>query len=210
MRFTAAQTGRLRDHLDWHYRQNRSEKDVSRKVTHRRWYYTLTDWIEFEEIADLEERAKSQFFEKENEEEEQKSQEAAKEKEFQSVRATADVVGESCEICQEAFEMYWEEEEEEWHLKNAIRVEDKTYHPSCYEDYKNTSSFLDVTPSPSRLLAEHPLTAFVKREAEEEEEAAASCPAPVKQEVEAEAVVKREEDEVLPEEESAAPPSAAS
>ncbi|XP_078143008.1 pre-mRNA cleavage complex 2 protein Pcf11 isoform X2 [Centroberyx gerrardi] len=210
MRFTAAQTDVYADHLDWHYRQNRSEKDVSRKVTHRRWYYTLTDWIEFEEIADLEERAKSQFFEKENEEEEQKSQEAAKEKEFQSVRATADVVGESCEICQEAFEMYWEEEEEEWHLKNAIRVEDKTYHPSCYEDYKNTSSFLDVTPSPSRLLAEHPLTAFVKREAEEEEEAAASCPAPVKQEVEAEAVVKREEDEVLPEEESAAPPSAAS
>lgn len=52
------------------------------------------DWIEFEEIADLEERAKSQFFEKENEEEVQKSQAAAKEKEFQSVRATKDQVGE--------------------------------------------------------------------------------------------------------------------
>lgn len=69
--------------------------------------------------------------------------------------------------------MYWEEEEEEWHLKNAIRVDEKvrnevtkkelkftfyqwclfiltgntkillsffqTYHPSCYEDYKNVS-----------------------------------------------------------------------
>lgn len=52
------------------------------------------DWIEFEEIADLEERAKSQFFEKENEEEVQKSQAAAKEKEFQSVKATKDQVGE--------------------------------------------------------------------------------------------------------------------
>lgn len=52
------------------------------------------DWIEFEEIADLEERAKSHFFEKENEEEVQKNQAAAKEKEFQSVRAAKDQVGE--------------------------------------------------------------------------------------------------------------------
>lgn len=54
----------------------------------------MQDWIEFEEIADLEERAKSQFFEKENEEEVQKSQAAAKEEEFQIVRATKDQVGE--------------------------------------------------------------------------------------------------------------------
>ncbi|KAL0162730.1 hypothetical protein M9458_042126, partial [Cirrhinus mrigala] len=52
------------------------------------------DWIEFEEIADLEERAKSQFFEKVHEEVVQKTQEAAKEREFQSVKAAADVVHE--------------------------------------------------------------------------------------------------------------------
>ncbi|CAL8265594.1 unnamed protein product [Merluccius merluccius] len=188
MRFTASQTDVYADHLDWHYRQNRSEKDVSRKVTHRRWYYTLTDWIEFEEIADLEERAKSLFFEKVNEEVVQKTQEAAKEQEFQSVRATADVVGESCEICQESFEMYWEEEEEEWHLRDALRVEGKTYHPSCFEDYKNTSSFLDTTPSPNKVLSEHPLATFIKSEApDEEDEASNSCLASsVKQEVKAE------------------------
>ncbi|KAG9332994.1 hypothetical protein JZ751_013949 [Albula glossodonta] len=153
MRFTASQTDVYADHLDWHYRQNRSEKDISKK-----------DWIEFEEIADLEERAKSQFFEKVHEEVVQKTQEAAKEKEFQSVKAAPDVVDESCEICQEAFEMYWEEEEEEWHLKNAIRVDEKTYHPSCYEDYKNTSSFVECTPSPSKAPLENPLQAFIKQE----------------------------------------------
>ncbi len=52
------------------------------------------DWIEFEEIAELEERAKSQFFEKVHEEVVQKTQEAAKEREFQSVKAAADVVHE--------------------------------------------------------------------------------------------------------------------
>ncbi|XP_072517782.1 pre-mRNA cleavage complex 2 protein Pcf11 isoform X2 [Salminus brasiliensis] len=171
MRFTASQTDVYADHLDWHYRQNRSEKDISKKVTHRRWYYSLTDWIEFEEIADLEERAKSQFFEKVHEEVVQKTQEAAKEREFQSVKAAPDVVDESCEICQEQLEMYWEEEEEEWHLKNAMRVDGKTYHPSCYEDYKNTSSFVDCTPSPNKMLTENPLNVFLKQEREGE----ASC-----------------------------------
>ncbi|KFQ18966.1 Pre-mRNA cleavage complex 2 protein Pcf11, partial [Merops nubicus] len=156
MRFTTSQTDVYADHLDWHYRQNRTEKDVSRKITHRRWYYSLTDWIEFEEIADLEERAKSQFFEKAHEEVVLKTQEAAKEKEFQSVPAGPAGAVESCEICQEQFEQYWDEEEEEWHLKNAIRVDEKIYHPSCYEDYQKTSSF-DCTPSPSKTPVENPL-----------------------------------------------------
>ncbi|XP_017297345.1 pre-mRNA cleavage complex 2 protein Pcf11 isoform X2 [Kryptolebias marmoratus] len=197
MRFTTAQTDMYADHLDWHFRQNHAGKMASKKVTHRRWYYSLTDWIEFEEIADLEERAKSQFFEKENEEEVQKSQAAAKEKEFQSVRATKDQVGESCEICQEPFETYWVEEEEDWFLKNAIRVDDKNFHPACFEDYKNTSSYLDVTPSPSKLLTEHPLGAFIKTEEEEEEVTSCDVTA-VKQEVQSEACElpqKKEEEE---------------
>ncbi|KAM3601378.1 uncharacterized protein V6R79_011755 [Siganus canaliculatus] len=214
MRFTASQTDMYADHLDWHFRQNHAGKVASKKVTHRRWYYSLRDWIEFEEIADLEERAKSQFFEKENEEEVQKNQAAAKEKEFQCVRATKDQVGESCEICQEPFETYWVEEEEDWFLKDALRVDDKIFHPSCFEDYKNTSSYIDVTPSPNKLLSEHPLSAFIKTEADEEEEESTSCcvaaaaaagaaaaAAAIKQEVEPEAVelpdVKTEEKDVL-------------
>lgn len=35
------------------------------------------------------------------------------------------IIFQSCEICQEQFEQYWDEEEEEWHLKNAIRVDEK-------------------------------------------------------------------------------------
>ncbi|CAJ1063639.1 pre-mRNA cleavage complex 2 protein Pcf11 isoform X2 [Xyrichtys novacula] len=203
MRFTTAQTDMYADHLDWHFRQNHAGKVASKKVTHRRWYYSLTDWIEFEEIADLEERAKSQFFEKENEEEVQKTQAAAKEKEFQKVKAAKDQVGELCEICQEPFETYWVEEEEDWFLKNALRVDDKNFHPSCFEDYKN-SSYIDVTPSPSKLLTEHPLTALVKKEEEEEEEtscafAAASTSQEVKSEESAELPEVKKEAELLTE-----------
>ncbi|XP_062910025.1 pre-mRNA cleavage complex 2 protein Pcf11 [Mobula hypostoma] len=163
MRFTASQTDVYADHLDWHYRMNRMEKDVTKKVTYRKWYYSLTDWIEFEEIADLEERAKSQFFEKAHEEVIQRTQEAAKEKEFQSVPAGPAGVHEVCEICQEAFEQYWDEDEEEWHLKNAVRVDNTTYHPACYEDYKN-ASFTDSTPSPSEAPLENPLHLVIKQE----------------------------------------------
>ncbi|XP_067842368.1 pre-mRNA cleavage complex 2 protein Pcf11 [Heptranchias perlo] len=163
MRFTASQTDVYADHLDWHYRMNRMEKDITKKVTYRKWYYSLTDWIEFEEIADLEERAKSQFFEKVHEEVVQRTQEAAKEKEFQSVPAGPAGVHEVCEICQEPFEQYWDEDEEEWHLKNAIRVDSRTYHPACYEDYKN-ASFTDTTPSPSEAPIENPLHLVIKQE----------------------------------------------
>jgi hypothetical protein len=44
-----------------------------------------------------------------------------------------------CEICADPFEQFWDEESEEWHLKDAIRVEGKTYHPVCYEDAKLVS-----------------------------------------------------------------------
>ncbi|XP_059109595.1 pre-mRNA cleavage complex 2 protein Pcf11-like [Peromyscus eremicus] len=155
MRFLTSQRDVYADHLDWHYRQNRTEKDVSRKVTHRHWYYSLTDWIEFEEINDLEERAKSQFFEQVHEEVVLKTQEATEQKEFQSVPAGPFGALESCEICQEQFEQYWDEEEEEWHLKNAIRVDRKIYHPSCYADDQNTSSF-DCTTSPIKTPVKNP------------------------------------------------------
>ncbi|XP_054611775.1 pre-mRNA cleavage complex 2 protein Pcf11 [Dunckerocampus dactyliophorus] len=191
MRFTTTQTDLYADHLDWHFRQNHAGKVAGKKITHRRWYYSLVDWIEFEEIADLEERAKSHFFEKENEEEVQKNQAAAKEKEFQSVKATKDQVGESCEICQEPFETYWVEEEEDWFLKNAIRVDDKNFHPACFEDYKNTSSYLDVTPSPNKVLTDHPLSAFIKTEEDDKDSscsiAMAAAAALVKHEASSEA-----------------------
>lgn len=41
MRFTTSQTDMYADHLDWHFRQNHAGKVASKKVTHRRWYYSL-------------------------------------------------------------------------------------------------------------------------------------------------------------------------
>lgn len=43
------------EHLDWHFRKNRREKD-SRRVAHRTWYLVVNDWLDYEEISDPEER----------------------------------------------------------------------------------------------------------------------------------------------------------
>lgn len=42
-----------------------------------------------------------------------------------------------CELCRDEFETYYNEEKEEWHLKPCIVVDEKYYHPVCYEDLLN-------------------------------------------------------------------------
>lgn len=69
------------------------------------------------------------------------------------------VCPQSCEICQEQFEMYWEEDEEEWHLKNAIRVDEKVRNvkrirfrlvtmSDCRQQTHGSFVFLSDIPSP--------------------------------------------------------------
>lgn len=41
-----------------------------------------------------------------------------------------------CEVCHESFEKYWDEDEEEWMLKNAVFVDGKFFHFTCYRELK--------------------------------------------------------------------------
>ncbi|KRT84698.1 hypothetical protein AMK59_1819 [Oryctes borbonicus] len=58
MRFPPEHSMQYSQHLDWHFRQNRKGKKNIRKASSRRWYYSLSDWKNYEEIEDLEERGK--------------------------------------------------------------------------------------------------------------------------------------------------------
>ena len=41
-----------------------------------------------------------------------------------------------CAVCHEPFEQFWEEDEEEWHFREAIRAPDnQLFHSYCYQDY---------------------------------------------------------------------------
>lgn len=55
-RFPPEHTVRYSQHLDWHFRQNRADRHSQRRPNSRRWYYDVSDWIQYQEIEDLEER----------------------------------------------------------------------------------------------------------------------------------------------------------
>lgn len=61
-----------------------------------------------------------------------------------SCPAGSDEADKRCHMCHDEFEQFYCEDTEEWHLRNAIRMEENTYHPVCYEDYK-ASLTLDET-----------------------------------------------------------------
>jgi len=39
-------------------------------------------------------------------------------------------------VCHDLFETFFDDNREEWRLKDAIRVDGKTYHPICYQDVR--------------------------------------------------------------------------
>ncbi|XP_055840364.1 uncharacterized protein LOC129907897 isoform X2 [Episyrphus balteatus] len=138
VRFPPEQTIKYSQHLDWHFRQNRRERDSARKAHSRKWYYEISDWLQYEEIEDLEDREKN-FFESQQidlENIDENSNQRTANSPVPSCPAEPGDVDRACDMCQEKFEQFYNEDQEEWHLRAAIRVEDKIYHPLCYEDYK--------------------------------------------------------------------------
>ncbi|XP_025986831.1 uncharacterized protein LOC105195218 isoform X2 [Solenopsis invicta] len=136
-RFAPELATRYSHHLDWHFRQNRRERDSARKAHSRPWYYDVSDWIQFEEIEDLEDRAQSWFeTEKQTAETEGMATDDSPQETLQPSVPTGSDEDSRCQVCHDAFEQFYNEEKEEWHLRPAVNYEGKNYHPLCLEDYK--------------------------------------------------------------------------
>ncbi|XP_045478783.1 uncharacterized protein LOC123683864 isoform X2 [Harmonia axyridis] len=135
MRFPPEQSLYYSQHLDWHFRQNRRGKKNARVASSRKWYYSLSDWSKYEEIEDLDEREKN-FFDQQQQAE-NTAEEAAEETEVPSVTADPELQ-DICDVCGDKFEIFFHEDKEEWHLKNAVREDDRIYHPICFEEYQQS------------------------------------------------------------------------
>ncbi|RNA00727.1 pre-mRNA cleavage complex 2 Pcf11-like isoform X1 [Brachionus plicatilis] len=151
-------SSRYAKHLDWHYRQNKKEKEEINKAHSRSWYYTLKDWVLFEEISE-EQVVSNDGNVNEGESAGEGSQVMTDEPFKRSIFdnngirtcPATDDIEDFCAICKDPFEIFWYAEKEEWHFKDAIRDDNKIYHPICYEDNKeenegNQSQELNVTP----------------------------------------------------------------
>lgn len=146
VRFPKQQTTKYSQHLDWHFRQNKRDRDSARRAQNRKWYYSVDDWIQYEEIENLEEREKNWFETQQNEMDsgnEESNQRSASP--IQSCIAGPDDHNKTCDMCHDPFETFYNEETEEWHLRNAIRVEENIYHPICYEDYKVSATLATLS-----------------------------------------------------------------
>ncbi|XP_045504591.1 pre-mRNA cleavage complex 2 protein Pcf11 isoform X1 [Colias croceus] len=132
-RFPPEHTVRYSQHLDWHFRQNRRERDSARRAHSRHWHYDLSDWVQYEEIEDLEEREKSWF--ETGGAEEEAAEEVLEAGEAPSV-AAGPPAGRHCALCGDAFDQFYNEDREEWHLRNSLQHEGRNYHPACFDDYK--------------------------------------------------------------------------
>lgn len=212
-------------HLDWHFRQNKKDKDEINKAHSRAWYYSFKEWILYEEISEETfiqntvntEREESrmtsndEFLQNDNarklkrhkknpnvnlniDNEDSSSNEEDTRNDMDdfdpsdltnneitsisngngtnsntggtsssgssganlsSFPATtsnsynnglptcpaSNDIGDSCCICNDPFEIFWFTDKEEWHFKDAIRRENRLYHPICFEDAREVNHF---------------------------------------------------------------------
>lgn len=149
VRFPPEQTMKYSQHLDWHYRQNRRERDSARRAHSRKWYYDVSDWIQYEEIENLDEREKN-WFETQQTEQDPTNDDSNQRTNspLPSCVAGAEDGDKICDMCHDPFETFFHEETEDWHLRNAIRVDDHVYHPICYEDFKVNSDSFNINGIP--------------------------------------------------------------
>ncbi|XP_013195620.2 uncharacterized protein LOC106138874 isoform X2 [Amyelois transitella] len=132
-RFPPEHTVRYSQHLDWHFRQNRRERDSARRAHSRHWHYDLSDWVQYEEVEDLEEREKSWFETNSSAPAPELQPESTEQAPSVAAGALADA---ACALCGDKFDQFYNEDKEEWHLRNSVRHNELNYHPMCYEDYK--------------------------------------------------------------------------
>ena len=64
MRFTSEQSKRFSNHYDWHFRQNKREKEEINMAHNRNWYYDVPEWIEYEELSEEDQIQQSQLEQK--------------------------------------------------------------------------------------------------------------------------------------------------
>ena len=142
-RFLPEQTEKYSAHLDWHFRQNRRDKDSAKKPMSRKWYYDFEDWIKYEEIDDTLDKAQNWF---DIQQTETAKFEETEEEEIQSIPCSEFPEGTICQLCHDKFENFYNEEKEEWHLRNCLVDNGLPYHPFCYKDFRVSVDTNDAEP----------------------------------------------------------------
>lgn len=127
IRFPNQQYSKHQEHLDWHFQQNRCMK----KLQSQNWYQSASDWIQSDQIESSHE---TNYFES--------VKKLSSSKPTQSLPiciAGPNDHNKVCDMCSDKFELFYDDEAEEWFLQNAIRSDENVFHPICYKDFTKTT-----------------------------------------------------------------------
>ncbi|KAF2491827.1 hypothetical protein BU16DRAFT_468421 [Lophium mytilinum] len=133
-------------HMDWHFKVK--DPDVAKRGVHRDWYIGERDWIEFREEDEAAPAPVS------NGTSAGGPAAAKKEAKDQYIHVPTDaaLVHAPCPICQEKFEPQWLVEANDFVWMDAIKVNEKVYHATCWEEYSRGSGLGGGRGTPDSIL----------------------------------------------------------
>ncbi|EIW70606.1 hypothetical protein TREMEDRAFT_13756, partial [Tremella mesenterica DSM 1558] len=117
----------MQEHLDWHFRRNRKERETEGRGAHRRWLPRAEEWV-----SDLmTNNAVASGSGQKGKGKLTAEKMAQLKKRWVAVPSDPALAAKPCPICKETFKGEWSEEEEEWVFKNALNVNGNIYHATC-------------------------------------------------------------------------------
>ncbi|KAF2734035.1 hypothetical protein EJ04DRAFT_603964 [Polyplosphaeria fusca] len=143
-RFTFTTEGKEKKarHMDWHFKVK--DPDAAKRGTHRSWYIDEKEWVKYDEVDEtLPEQASNGDGAKAVKKE-------AKDK-YVPVPQDVALSQAPCPICQEKFEHQWNVDANEFVWMDAVKVNGKIYHATCWEEYSRGST-LAAPSTPDSVL----------------------------------------------------------
>ncbi|RXK38292.1 hypothetical protein M231_04465 [Tremella mesenterica] len=131
----------MQEHLDWHFRRNRKERETEGRGAHRRWLPRAEEWVSDLMTNNAVASGSGQSTAGPSNVTGVKTEEgkgkltaekmAQLKKRWVAVPSDPALAAKPCPICKETFKGEWSEEEEEWVFKNALNVNGNIYHATC-------------------------------------------------------------------------------
>jgi len=150
LRFSDTAQGKktMQEHLDTHFRQNRKASQSVGRGHSRSWFLGVEDWIHDLPYSSGD-KDMTGFSSRLSNAKAVASAESAKRDAELRARYVVVPPGDeakhvTCPICKEAFKSEFNEEDEEWIWKNALKVDDKIYHATCHAEALLTNGSLSA------------------------------------------------------------------
>lgn len=128
-RFDTKQATEYQKHLDEHFAENRNARAARSEPTAEQWYASAADWVKIQprvHQSDANEPQPSWF----------DMQEASQQRATIAKPTINCVAGDDkqCVLCSDPLDLFFDDDQEEWMLRDAVRIDGNVYHPACHAD----------------------------------------------------------------------------